>query len=168
MSSPGHGPLPTLTAGDFGPGQDHVAEVSVQGKVFAILHKDDPARAIVSRLSFAANDDYTYVFIHGGDELTRFQNLAAHPTHEIPARVVAQLLQNWYGTQLAGMRMRVCACYGNLLRPGDQATAVQAVARELPQASLEGYHGLVRLRANPAEIRLGASIRWDPQTGPVV
>jgi hypothetical protein len=167
MSSMGLGPLPQLAVGDFGPHQDHVAEASVNDKVFAILHKDDPARAIVPLLRFA-EDPYTYVFLHGGDEVTRFQNLQTNATHEIPAHVVAGLLTNYYGSQLQGMPIRVCACYGNLLRPGDQATAVQMLARELPQASLEGYHALVRLRANPAAIRLGASIQWDPFVGPVV
>jgi hypothetical protein len=93
MSAPGQGPLPSLAVSDFGPGQDHVAEASLNGKVFAILHKDEPARTIVSGLSLAANDTYTYLFLHGGDEVTRFQNLQANATHEIPPRVVAQLLQ---------------------------------------------------------------------------
>jgi hypothetical protein len=66
------------------------------------------------------------------------------------------------------MSLRVCACYGNLLRPGDLATAVQQLARELPQTSLEGYHGLVHVRANPAEIRLGAAVAWYPGVGPVL
>jgi hypothetical protein len=116
----------------------------------------------------AANDPHTYLFLHGGDEVTRFQNRQANATHEIPPRVVAQLLQSHYGSQLNGMRLRVCACYGNLLRPGDQATAVQQLARELPQTSLEGYHGLVYLRANPAEVRLGAAVAWYSGVGPVI
>ena len=44
-------PLPLLTATDFGPGLDHVAEAYQNGKVFAILHKSDPARPILSGLS---------------------------------------------------------------------------------------------------------------------
>jgi hypothetical protein len=116
----------------------------------------------------AADDDYTYVFIHDGDEWTRFQNMQANATHEIPARIVAQLLQNQYGRQLGGMKIRVCACYGTLLRPGDSVTAVQALARELPQSSIEGYHALIHLRFNSTEVVLGASIRWDPQVGPII
>jgi hypothetical protein len=168
MSGQGPASLPALALGDFGPGLDHVAEEFLHGKAFAILHRDDPARGILPQLVFLAEDPYTYVFVHGGEEVTRFQNLPANATYEIPAQVVAGLLRAHYGSRIVGMKVRICACYGNLLRPGDTATAVQAFARELQQTAFEGYHGLVHLRANPAEIRLGLSVRWDPQVGPVV
>jgi hypothetical protein len=168
MSGPGSQQLPALGVGDFGPGLDYVAEAYANGQVFAILKRDDPARSIAPSLQLPADDLSTYILIHGGDEVTRFQNTQANATHEIPPRVVAELLRRQYGSRLPGMKMRVCACYGNLLRPGDRATAVQLLARELPQTSWEGYHGLVHLRASPAEIRLGASIRWDPASGPVI
>jgi hypothetical protein len=64
MSGSGPGSLPQLGVGDFGPGRDHVAEPFLQGRVFAILHKDDPARAILPRLQLPPGDPYTYVFIH--------------------------------------------------------------------------------------------------------
>jgi hypothetical protein len=168
MSPSPSAPLPALCVADFGPGLDHVAESSLQDKAFAILHKDDPARAIIPRLVFAPDDPYVYVFIHGGENVTRFQNLSVNADHEIPAQVVAQLLQAHYGDQLDGMKVRVCACYGNLLRPGDLATAVELLARELPRTEFEGYHGLVRLRTQPAVILLGASIQWDPLVGPMI
>ena len=41
-----------------------------------------------------------------------------------------------FGGRLDGMQARVCACYGNLLRQGDVATAVELLARELPQTAL--------------------------------
>ncbi len=78
------------------------------------------------------------------------------------------MLRAHYGSRLNGMQIRVCACYGNLLRPGYTATAVALLARELLQTDFEGYHGLVRLRFQPAMIVLGASIQWDPVVGPVI
>jgi hypothetical protein len=167
MSSPGQGHLPQLTAADFGPGKDHVAEPHHNGKIFAIVHKDDPVRLILPNLTFAPDDPYTYIFLHGGQAQTRFENME-YGTHEIPAAVAATLLKNQYGARLNGVGVRMCTCYGNLLRPGDAKTAVQLLAALLPQTAFEGYHGLVRVLANPAEIRLGLSIKWDPQVGPVV
>src|SRR5712691_4488045 len=96
--------LPLLSVADFAPGQDHVAEAYHNGKVFAILHKDDPARAVLPQLQFPPDDAYFYVFVHGGDEVTRFQN-GETATHEIPAWVVAQLLHREYGPTLAGMQI---------------------------------------------------------------
>jgi hypothetical protein len=153
-------PLPLLTVADFGPGSDHVADAYHNGKVFAILHKSDPARAILPGLSFAPDDDYVYVFVHGGGDVTRFENLKSG-THEIPAGVVARLLANQYGAALRGMAIRMCTCYGNTLRPGDAKTIVRALAGLLPQVNFEGYHGLVLLNASPPRIRLGHSVRWD-------
>jgi hypothetical protein len=43
MSSPSTRRLPTLAVHDFGPGQDHVAVAYQNGRIFAILHKNDPA-----------------------------------------------------------------------------------------------------------------------------
>jgi hypothetical protein len=103
----------------------------------------------------------------GGEEATRFENLRTG-THEIPSAVVAELLVNQYGSQLASLNLRMCTCYGNLLRSGETKTLVQLLAGLLPQTKIEAYHGLVRLYARPAEIRLGASIRWDPLFGPIV
>ena len=93
MTSFGPRQLPVLRVADFGPGLDHVAETYHGGKVFAILHRGDIARAILPALSFANNDPHTYVFVHGGEEVSRFENMRAG-THEIPAAVVAQLLVN--------------------------------------------------------------------------
>ncbi|HEX5273044.1 MAG TPA: hypothetical protein VFW33_21250 [Gemmataceae bacterium] len=137
-----------------------MAEAYQNGKVFAILHKGDPARPILSGLSFAPDDDYVYVFVHGGGDVTRFENLKSG-THEIPADVVASLLANHYGIALSGMAIRMCTCYGNMLRPGDTKTIVQTLAGVLPQVNFEGYHGLVVLNASPPRIRLGYSVRWD-------
>jgi hypothetical protein len=120
---------------------------------------------VLPKVSFTPADPYTYVFIHGGEEYTRFENLAVG-THEIPTAVVAQLLLARYGSQLAGMKIRMCTCYGNLLRPGDAATLVQQLARLLPQAAFEGYHGLVILDLSPPGIRLGRSIQWDATASP--
>lgn len=161
--------MPVLAAADFGPGLEHVAESYQNGKIFAVLHNNDPARAILPNLTFPAGDFYTYVFVHGGEEITRFENMRTG-THKIPASVVAELLTNEYGHHLAGLRVRMCTCYGNLLRPGDAATAVQQLARLLPQAHFEAYHGLVLLDVNPPAVRLGRAIRWDatsPVPGPV-
>jgi hypothetical protein len=120
------------------------------------------------QLIFAQEDSHVYLFIHGGEEVTRFQNLPANATHEIPATVVVELLRAHYRSRLDGMQIRVCVCYGNLLRPGDTAAAVALLARELRQTQFEGYHGLVRVRSQPAVILLGATIQWDPLFGPVV
>jgi hypothetical protein len=162
MTSPN--PLPRLDVADFGPGLDHVAEVYHQGKVFAILHKDDPIRGLLPGLSVAAADPFTYVVIHGGQEVSRFENLQVG-THEIPASVVAALLRREYGQRLSGMEFRLCTCYGNMLRPGDTRTAAGLLAALLPQARFEAYHGLVFVDANPVQIRRGHALLWDP-TGP--
>jgi hypothetical protein len=58
-----------------------------------------------------------------------------------------------------------------MLRPGDTRTLVQGLAGLLPKTSFQAYHGLVRVLANPAEVRLGLSVRWDATAvppGPVV
>lgn len=170
MSVPGSGSLPQLTFADFGVGQDHVIDVHQQGKVIGIVHKDDPIRPILPHLSFSAGDRYTYLFVHGGQTHSRFENRDVG-THEIPAQVVANILGNKYGGQLVRMMVRLCTCYGNLLRPGDVETIAQSLAKALPRMTFEGYHGLVRVLANPAEIRLGLSVLWDATAippGPVV
>ncbi len=170
MSSPTFRSLPRLGVADFGPGQDHIVEVYHQEKVIAILHKGDPARQILPALQFPPEDHHTYLFVHGGQEVTRFENLAIG-THEIPEDVVADLLLQQYGSRLNSMCLRLCACYGNLRRPGDAWTAAQRLAVLLPRSSLEGYHGLVILDKNPAAIRLGRTVQWDATRippGPVV
>jgi hypothetical protein len=170
MSSPGPGPLPKLSIADFGPGMDHLVETYLNRKVIAIIHKDDPARQILPQLNFDPNDQHTYVFVHGGEEATRFENLR-QGTHEIPEQVVAELLTNEYGTQLHGMNLRMCTCYGNLLRPGDARTLVQGLAGLLPTTHFEGYHGLVILEINPPTLKFGRSVIWDvfgPFPGPVI
>src|SRR5437016_6169335 len=106
MSSPGAGSLPSLSVGDFGPGKDHVAEALHNGKVMAILHRSDPARPVLPHLQFAASDGYTYVFVHGGRDVTRFENLEIG-TFEIPEDVMAKLLTNQYGSRLTGMSIRM-------------------------------------------------------------
>src|SRR5437868_4570772 len=115
-SGPQH--LPALRVADFGPGLNHVAEAYHNGKVFAIMHKDEPVRLALAGLPFTPDDPYTYIFVHGGKDLSRFENSEV-PTHEIPAAVAARLLRNQFGSQLSGMLIRLCTCYGNLLRPGD-------------------------------------------------
>jgi hypothetical protein len=166
MTSLTPGRLPKLAVTDFGPGQDHLVEVFLQGKVVALLHKDDPARQVLPGLQFPGDDGHTYVFVHGGQEETRFENMAIG-THEIPEHVVADLLVRQYGSQLNGMSMRLCTCYGNMLRPGDARTIAASLASLLPTTVLEGYHGLVILDKNPPALRLGRSVRWDA-SGPVV
>ena len=94
---------------------DHVVEVYQHGKIIAIVHKDDPVRNHLASLSMAPTDPHTYVFVHGGQEFSRFENMQCG-THEIPDRVVATLLVNQYGRQLDGMSIRMCTCYGNMLR----------------------------------------------------
>ena len=94
--------LPKLGVGDFGPTELHVAEAVLAGKVFAILHRDDPARGILPGLLFPADDVLTYVFVHGGEEVTRFQNLRVAASHEIPASVIAELLRIYYGRPTDG------------------------------------------------------------------
>ncbi len=168
MSAGANSPIPRLGELDFDPGLDHVAEAYQGEKIFAILHRSDPTRSLLQRLVFPVQDDYIYLFIHGSEEVARFQNLPASATHEIPALVVAQLLRKQYGAKLIGARFRVCSCYGTLLRPGEAHSPVQSLAAELPNTELAGYHGLVHLRANPAEIRLGCAVAWDPQIGPVI
>ncbi len=166
MNGPLH-PLPQLTVKDFGPTQGHVAEAFLGGKVFAILRRDDPALAILPHLQFPATDPYSYLFVHGGEVVTRFQNWTDNASHEIAASVIARLLEIEYGPSLMGAKVRVCACYGNLLRPGDAATAVQTLACELPHVSFEGYHGLVWLHINQFRIVLGSSVVWDATVGPI-
>src|SRR5262249_16260311 len=138
MSSPGQSQLPKLGVSDFGPGKDHVAEAYQNGKVFGILHVGDPVRALLANLSLDPNDPYTYVFLHGGQEVTRFENLASG-THEIPDHVVANLLVMYYGARLDGMQIRMCTCYGNMLRPGDSKTVVQGLTGLLLKTLFEGY-----------------------------
>jgi len=170
MSPPSQGQLPNLGTGDFGPRKDHVVDIHHNGKVIVIVHKDDPVRPIVPNLLFAQGDVHTYVFVHGGQTKTRFENREIG-THEIPEPVVASLLANQFGSRLAGMSLRMCTCYGNLLRPGDSQTLVQRLAGLLPKTTFEGYHGLVRVLASPAEIRLGLSVKWDATAvppGPIV
>jgi hypothetical protein len=164
------GQLPMLALSDFGPGLDHVIDVHDNGKVIALLHKDDPVRLILPNLQFPDDDPFTYAFIHGGQSRTRFEN-AEVGTHEIPVAVVARILTNQFGSQLLGMSIRMCTCYGNLLRPGDPRTLVQSLAGLLPNTAFEGYHGLVRVLAQPPEVRLGMSIQWDSTAvppGPVI
>ena len=170
MRPSGAGHLPRLRVGDFGPNQDHVVETHLGNKVIAILQKIDPALQILPRLVFALDDPYTYVFVHGGAEVTRFEN-AAIPTHEIPTQVIAHLLAGVLGSALDGIRIRMCTCYGNLIRPGDPQTAVRGLADLLPTASFEAYHGLVILETNPPRLRLGRAVRWDATSvppGPVI
>ena len=86
------GQLPLLQVSDFGPALEHVADSYHNGKVLALLHKADPARLVLPRISFPPADPYTYVFVHGGEEVTRFENLAVG-THEIAVSVMAQFIQ---------------------------------------------------------------------------
>jgi hypothetical protein len=157
--------LPQLKVSDFGTGRDHVAETHCNRKVFALLHRDDPARQILPNLLLAADDPSTYLFVHGGLEVSRFENRDV-PTHEIPDTVVAQLLVNEFGSLLQGLALRAATCFGNLLRPPEAKTLVQRLAGLVPQARFEAYHGLVILDVSPARIRLGSSIRWDATGAP--
>ena len=164
------GALPLLDLADFGPGQDHQVASFVGGKVVAITHRLDPSLAILPGLTFPPTDPYIYVFVHGGGEHTRFENLATG-THEIPVDVVASILFGQFGPALAGMKVRLCSCYGNLLRPGDTMTLAQRLAVALPSVQLEAYHALVVLTASPSRMRFGVSVRWDPTLippGPLV
>jgi hypothetical protein len=167
MSSPGAGQLPKLGVADFGPGQDHVAVAYHGGRIFAILHKTDVAHQHLPNVRLSPSDPWTYVFVHGGDEFSRFENLRAG-THEIPDNVVAELLLREYGGVFDGMQVRMCTCYGNMLRPGDARTAVGGLAGLLPKTSFEAYHGLVHLdlTRSPPTIVLGDRLAWDPVTGP--
>jgi hypothetical protein len=166
--SPGT-PLPTLSVSDFGPGMDHVAEAHQNGRVFAILHVADPALALLPSLGLAPDDPWTYAFIHGGREVSRFENRDPG-THEVPDHVVAALLAGHYGGQLGGMQVRLCTCYGNMRRPGDARTVAQALAGLLPRTRFEAYHGLVYIDPNvtPPRVILGDSLAWDAMTGPYV
>jgi hypothetical protein len=162
-------PFPQLQVSDFGTGRDHVAETYCNRKVFALLPRDDPARQILPNLLLAADDPSTYLFVHGGLEVSRFENRDV-PTHEIPDAVVAQLLVNEFGSLLQGLTIRAATCFGNLLPPEAKAL-VQRLAGLVPQARFEAYHGLVILDVAPAGIRLGSSVRWDATgvpPGPIV
>jgi hypothetical protein len=167
MNPAGSGQLPKLGVADFGPGLDHVAEAYQNGRVFAIARRDDPVRQHLPGLLLDPADPCAYVFVHGGLEVSRFENMPVG-THEIPGSVVAELVVNHYGAQLDGMSVRMCTCYGNMLRPGDIATAVQGLARLLPRASFQGYHGLVYVDAvlMPPRVVLGNAVGWDPVSGP--
>jgi hypothetical protein len=167
MSSPGPLSLPALGASDFGPGKDHVSESYQGGRVFAIVHKDDPVRQYLASLLLDAHDPYAYVFVHGGQEVARFQNTQIG-SHEIPFQLVAQLLVSYYGNLLNGMLVRMCTCYGNMLRPGDTQTTVQGLARVLTTTQFEAYHGLVHVDPNvyPPRLVLGDALGWDPISGP--
>jgi hypothetical protein len=168
MSSPSPGRLlPRLGVADFQPGADHVSEAFQNGRVFAIVHKDDPVRQLLANLPLDPNDLHTYLFVHGGQETTRFENMQVG-THEIPDHVIARLLENHYGRMLDGMGIRLCTCYGNMLRPGDPRTAAQGLAGLLPKTRFEAYHGLVHVDPNtsPPRLVLGDSLGWDPTSGP--
>src|SRR5438105_832340 len=110
MSSPRSGHLPTLTVADFGPGRDHVAVSYQNGRIFAILHRNDPAHPHLPHVRLDSSDPHVYVFVHGGEEITRFEN-GKVGTHEIPDHVVAHLLGQEYGGRLDGMQVRMCTCY---------------------------------------------------------
>jgi hypothetical protein len=161
------GGLPKLGVSDFGPGLDHVAEAYQSGRVFAIVQKGDPVRQLLPGLLIDPADPYTYVFVHGGLEVSRFENMPVG-THEIPEAVVAELLVSEYGARLDGMSLRMCTCYGNMLRPGDATTAVRRLARLLPRTGFQGYHGLVYVDAAvlPPRVVLGNAVGWDPVSGP--
>lgn len=170
MSSPWSSQLPKLGIGDFAPGQAHVVDIHENGKIIAMVHRNDPLRLILPNLRIANDDPYTYAFIHGGQTHSRFENMDIG-TREIPDHVISTLLVNHYGKQLDSMSIRMCTCYGNLLRPGNSRTLVQMLALLLPRTRFEGYHGLVRVIANPPEVRLGLSVQWDTSAmppGPVV
>jgi hypothetical protein len=167
MSSPTAAPLPNLGLADFAPGLDHIAVSYQNGRIFAISHRNDPTHQHLPNVYLDPSDSHVYVFVHGGQEVTRFENLKVG-THEIPDHVVAQLLVREYGSRLDGMQIRMCTCYGNMLRPGDSRTAVGALAALLPRISFEAYHGLVHidLTRGPPEIVLGDRLAWDPVSGP--
>jgi hypothetical protein len=166
MNPAGSAQLPTLAVADFGPGLDHVAEVHQNGRLFAIVHKNDPVRQHLPVIQLDPNDPYRYVFVHGGQEFSRFENLQLG-THEIPADVVVSLLLTEYGPRLNGLSIRMCVCYGNMLRPGDTKTAVQRLAGLLPMTNFQGYHGLVYVDPEPPTvIRLGDAVVWDALSGP--
>ncbi len=167
MSSPSSGQLPKLGVADFGPGRDHVAVAYQNGRIFAFLHKNDPAHQHLPNVPLDPNDPHTYVFVHGGEEFARFENLRTG-THEIPDHVVASLLVQEYGSSLDGMQIRMCTCYGNMLRPGDVRSVVRRLAGLLPKTAFEGYHGLVHLdlAQTPPGIVLGDRLSWDPVCGP--
>jgi hypothetical protein len=93
--------------------------------------------------------------------VSRFENMRVG-THEIPADVVARLLTAFYGPLLGGMAVRMCTCYGNMLRPGESRTAVGQLAGLLPQTDFEAYHGLVHVDpVAPPRIILGDALGWD-------
>lgn len=160
--------LPALTLSDFGPNRVHVVESHRNGRVFSILHHADRARRLLPYVELDPNDAAVYVFIHGGQAVSRFENMQVG-THEVPVNVVADLLRRVFATQLDGMQIRMCTCYGNLLRPGDRQTLVERLAIQLPNSSFEAYHGLVHLTVDQSpKIVLGDAVRWDPVTGPVI
>jgi hypothetical protein len=167
MSSSSSGSLPKLGVSDFGPGMDHVVDIHQNGKIIAIVHKDDPVRPHLANLLLDPNDTHTYVFVHGGQEASRFENMQ-YGMHEIPDHVVATLLVNQYGSQLDGLSIRMCSCYGNMLRPGDTQTVVQRLAGLLPKATFEAYHGLVHVdpMVSPPRLILSNAMGWDSVGGP--
>lgn len=167
MSPPGGNPLPKLSLADFGPGLDHVVDVQQNGKVIAIVHKGDVVRQYLAVLDFEPDDAYTYVFVHGGQEYSRFENLK-FGKHEVPDHVIAQILVQTIGGNLENLAIRMCTCYGNMRRPGDQRTAVERLASLLPKTAFEGYHGLVQieLAQTPPRVVPGNRLGWDPVTGP--
>jgi hypothetical protein len=154
-------PLPKLTLADFGPTLDHVAEAYQGGKIFAMLHKDDPARAILPRLVFDASDSYTYVFIHGASDLARFENREFNSTFEIPVDVAVRLFENEFASAAQNMPIRLCSCYGNLRRDFETETLAERFVRELGSVMIQAYHGLIVLRSNPPLMLLGAAVEWD-------
>ncbi len=167
MNPTGTRPLPLLDVADFGPTLDHVAEAHQNGRIFAIVHTSDPVRPYLPLVQLDPNDPCVYVFVHGGQEFTRFENLR-YGTHEIPSAVVAALLRAEYGTLLDGLCVRMCTCYGNMLRPGDTRTTVGNLARLLPATGFEAYHGFVKIDSTqpPLVIALGDSLAWNPVSGP--
>jgi hypothetical protein len=169
MSAPHSSPLPKLDVSDFGPGLDHLAEAHQSDRIFAIVHKDDPVRPLLANLYLDPADPWAYVFVHGGQEVTRFEDQQVG-LFEIPDHVVARLLMGHYGPRLTGMRIRMCTCYGNLLRPGDTRTLIQGLAGLLPHTVFEGYHGLVQVDPSvlPPRIVLGYTVQWDPVSGPYI
>ncbi len=154
-------PLPKLTVADFGPGRDHVAESYHGGKVFAIMHRNDRARMFLPFVQVDPLDPFHYAVIHGGAEVTQFEDNEL-PQFEIPVHVVAELLVNEFGAAIVSMSIRLVTCYGHLFRTGDGGTLAEKLGRKLPAGvQLEASIGTVSLLHVPPYFRFGETVVWD-------
>jgi hypothetical protein len=146
------GPYPQLRVQDFGPGKQYRVEVHNGGRTMVIGDHAD--------LGFQKTHTYVQpgpdavdVVIHGlpGRFIDKLGG-----RHEIPAPVVAELLESSGGVQ-RGTPLRLLTCHAGEA-PASGSTAAQQLATEWG-GSVSGPNGLLRISRGALRIDL---VDWDP------